>query len=297
MNPLQATRSIPFVVATDGGTESDSALVLGQLLSGEVESIRVITVGEPASRPSSAQTTLVSNVLAQMDRVGARDGGLDLLEGDPPAMIAQAARESNASMIVCGIGRHVSGDKPFRDETALRLVRRAGVPVLATSPDLDHMPQRIVVGIDFSETSVRAARLALRVAGFGATVYLVHVAPRDQEIRERTHDAIRELFDEWDREDAAHAPGANAALHDLRDRLHVPAGTMVRPMVLHGDPATELLALASGIKADLIAAGASGEGVMGRMVVGTVASRIVRHSRRSVLIVPQAAVVAHALSA
>ena len=189
------------------------------------------------------------------------------------------------------------GVGPFRDETALRLVRRSGVPVLATSPDLDHMPQRIVVGIDFSETSIRAARLALRIAGFGATVYLVHVLPRDQEIRERTHVAILELFDEWEREEAEPGPSANDALHDLRDRLHVPAGTTVRSMVVHGDPATELLAFASGIKADVIAAGANGQGLAGRTMVGRVASRLVRHSRRSVLIVPQAGVVAHAMSA
>src|SRR5690348_7469681 len=271
MNPVHATRTIPVVVATDGRSESDSALLLGRLLAGESESMRVITVSESTAGPSSAQTTLVSNVLAQMDRVGAPDGGLDLLEGDPPAVISQIARESEASMIVCGIGRHVDGSKPFRDETALRLVRRAGVPVLATSSDLDHIPRRIVVGIDFSETSVRAARLALRIAGPGASVYLVHVTPRDQDIRGRTQDAIRELFDQWDREDAAQGPNANDALHDLRDRLHVPAGVAVRLMVAQGDPATELLALASGIKADLIAAGANGEDFAGRTVVGAVA--------------------------
>jgi nucleotide-binding universal stress UspA family protein len=297
MNPVQTSRALPVVVATDGRTESDSALVLGRLLSGPSEQMRVVTVSDATSAPTSAQTTLVSNVLSQMDRVGAPDGSLDLLEGDPPDMIARTARDSDAAMIVCGIGRHLEGVGPFRDETALRLVRHSSVPVLATSPDLDHMPQRIVVGIDFSETSIRAARLALRIAGFGASVYLVHVLPRDQEIRERTHVAILELFDEWEREDAKNAPSANDALHDLRDRLHVPAGMTVRPMVVHGDPATELLAFASGVKADVIAAGANGQGFAGLTMVGRVASRLVRHSRRSVLIVPQAGVVAHAMSA
>jgi len=169
--------------------------------------------------------------------------------------------------------------------------------VLATSPELAYKPRRIVVGIDFSETSICAARFALRIAGFGATVYLVHVLPRDQEIRERTHVAILELFDEWQRHETVHGPSANDALHDLRDRLHVPAGMTVRPMVVHGDPATELLAFASGVKADLIATGANGRGLEGRSMVGRVASRLVRHSRRSVLIVPQAGVVAHAMSA
>lgn len=67
--------------------------------------------------------------------------------------------------------------------------------------------------------------------------------------------AILELFDEWERAEGDPGPSANDALHDLRDRLHVPA------------------------------------------MVGRVASRLVRHSRRSVLIVPQAGVIAHAMSA
>src|SRR5690242_7479614 len=121
MNPVQTSRAIPVVVATDGRAESDSALVLGRLLAGPAEQMRVVTVSAPAAAPTSAQTTLVSNVLTQMDRVGARDGSLDLLEGDPPEVIARAAHESDGSMIVCGLGRHLEGDRPFHDETALRV--------------------------------------------------------------------------------------------------------------------------------------------------------------------------------
>lgn len=65
----------------------------------------------------------MSNVLTQMDRVGAPDGSLDLLEGDPPDVIACAAHESDASMIVCGIGRHLEGDRPFREYVFTRTSR------------------------------------------------------------------------------------------------------------------------------------------------------------------------------
>ena len=51
--------------------------------------------------------------------------------------------------------------------------------MLAVASGLTHAPARIVVAVDFSETSFRAARLALEVASPNATVYLAHVGPRD----------------------------------------------------------------------------------------------------------------------
>ena len=298
MNLAQIKRSLPVVVATDGRRESDSALLVGHLLAGPSDRIRVVAASERSQlESSSAQTAFVSNVLAQLDRVGARRDGVDMLDGDPPAVIARVARDANASMIVCGLGDHDEGNYPFRDETTLRLVRRANAPVLATAPDMHHAPRRIVVAMDFSETSMNAARWAMRIAGLGAVVNLVHVQPRDVDIRTRTADAIRELFDESDRGNEPPAFDPHAALGQIRAELDAPPGMTVRRLVLQGDPATELLAYASGINADLIAAGSNGTGFVSRMLVGRVASRIVRHSRRSILIVPPAAMMQHALTA
>jgi len=60
--------------------------------------------------------------------------------------------------------------------------------------------------------------------------------------------------------------------------------------MLQGDPATELLAFAASINADLIATGSHGRGFVGRMLIGSVATRIVRCSTCSVLTVPHSAV-------
>src|SRR6185295_18995083 len=103
----------------------------------------------------------------------------EVYEGDPAATIARVAHEANASLIVAGLGRHRVVDRLFGDETALRLVRLAGVPVLAVAAGWDHAPRRVVVAVDFCETSLRAARLALDLAAPDSVIYLVHVAPRD----------------------------------------------------------------------------------------------------------------------
>jgi hypothetical protein len=59
---------------------------------------------------------------------------------------------------------------------------------------------------------------------------------------------------------------------------------------LQGDPATELLAFATSVNADLIATGSHGHGFVARMLIGSVTTRIVRCSTCSVLTVPHAAV-------
>jgi nucleotide-binding universal stress UspA family protein len=210
------------------------------------------------------------------------DIDVDLDEGDPATCIAEYARQLNASLIVTGLGRHRVVDRLFGDETALRLIRVAGTPVYAVSNAPVEAPSRIVVAADFSETSVRAARLALEVAASNATVYLAHVAPRDATLHE------------WSEFGASYKEDAGNALHKMRDALLIPPGIVVQRVLLQGDPATELIAFAASVNADLIATGSHGRGFVTRMLVGSVTTRILRCATCSVLCVPHAAAMAKA---
>jgi len=75
-------------------------------------------------------------------------------------------------------------------------------------------------------------------------------------------------------------------LGKFADALNVPAGMQVQQMMLSGSPAAALLELADRKNADLIVAGTHGAGLMQRLFVGSVATRLMRHSTRSLLIVP-----------
>src|SRR6185503_15285003 len=83
------------------------------------------------------------------------------------------------------------------------------------------------------------------------------------------------------------------ALDKMRKQLRIPEGTSVQPVMLQGDPATELLAFATTVGADAIATGSNGHGFITRMVVGTVTTRIIRRATCSVLCVPYAAAMTH----
>jgi len=288
---VRANRASPVIIATDGHDQSSSAMVVGRLLAPGTEALRLVTVLKrmPAVNPevslplspdmeASRRAEQKRTVKQQAGRVWGDDSTeVELCEGDPAATIAQLAHETNATMIVSGLGRHRVVDRLFGDETALRLIRVSSVPVFAVASGLSHAPTRIVVAADFSETSLRAARLALEVAGPNATVYLAHVGPRDA------------MLHEWNGWGMSYKDDAGDALQKMRAQLHIPPGMVVQRVLLQGDPATELLAFAASVNADLIATGSHGHGFVARMLVGSVTTRILRCSTCSVLCVPHAA--------
>jgi nucleotide-binding universal stress UspA family protein len=289
----RARNAHAIVVATDGREQSDPALITGRMLAdGHDVGIRVVTVVR--SLPSLTSDTSILHaadrdavrraaqkklVAAQMQRVWP-DGAMvdiEVSEGDAATRIAALAHDAGASTIVAGLGRHHVMDRLFGDETALRLIRLADVPVLAVAPGLRTPPRRIVAAIDFSETGLSAARAAIALAGRDAILHLAHVVPR-----EVTYDADGSTYREE----------ANYLLQTLRDHLTVPGDMTVYATMLHGDPATELLAFATNQRADLIASGSHGHRFVTRMLIGSVTTRILRCATCSVLAVPHGAIAA-----
>jgi nucleotide-binding universal stress UspA family protein len=286
---VRASHASPIIIASDGRNQSDGAVAVGRLVADAKEALRLVTVVKPLPSVPEAQLTVSPDVDAarrasarrdvgdQTLRVWCDEGDVELMEGDPATVVTRLAHNLGATMIVCGLGRHRVADRIFGDETALRFIRAADVPVLAVAERLDHAPRRIVVAVDFTETSLRAARLALELAAPGASIYLAHVAPRNG----FTH--------EWDYSTGTYKEDAGIALRRVHDQLRVPRGMSVQEILLQGDPATELLGFASSVNADLIATGSHGRGFIGRMLLGSVTTRIVRCSTCSVLSVPHAA--------
>ena len=287
---VRASVAAPIIVATDGQEQSDGALAVGRLLAGSCDAVRLVTVLKtlpivpevpiqiPVDMENARRADARRDVAAQAARVWDESVDVELHDGDPATAIARLAHKSGASMIVSGLGRHRVTDRVFGDETALRLIRAADVPVYAVAIGATRAPRRIVVAMDFSETSLRAARLSLSVAASGATVYLAHVAPRDGS------------FYDWKGWGTTYKVSAGDALQRTREQLRIPEGMTVQNVLLQGDPATELLAFAASVNADLIATGSHGHGFVARMFLGSVTTRLVRCSTCSVLTIPHTAV-------
>jgi nucleotide-binding universal stress UspA family protein len=284
-------RPTALLIATDGTPQSDAAIALARLLPlGGQGEFKVLTVVDHPPIPwGTVDRSLVmdyerglqqeaqSKVKAQLDRLGDNNWSVEVRSGDPATVIAALARESRARIVVVGLGGHGAVARFFGNETALRLMRVSQTPVLAVDTKLRALPKRIAVAMDFSESSIEAARLALEIAAPGATVTLVHVVPWERK------DYIPE---HWFREHEAHIGAQLTRVigwldHGTKCRMH--------QKILYGKPGPSLLACAEELDADLIVAGTHGRGLLGRMLGGETLAKLVRGARRSVLVLPAAA--------
>lgn len=148
-------------------------------------------------------------------------------------------------------------------------------------------PYKVVVGIDYSDTSTLALQSALSMAVRrpDVQIYALTVAEgllsRPEEIVE---EAQREFRDQ-----------AQSTLDGyLAEQIEVFEKTgrrinrkRVGAAVDFGSPTERILALAEDLKADMIVVGTHGRKGIQRLMVGSVAENVLRHARCPVLVVRQ----------
>lgn len=282
----------PVLVATDGSERSEVALRSArEIAARNGASVEVLTVLDPLPIVTpEIQLPITPEMEAQRraDRLGAvraqiarvADGGswpLEISEGQPMATIADHASDIGARLIVVGLGRHGMMERLFGDETALQLLRLADAPVLAVATSFEPPPRHVVAALDFSPSSIRALRVAIELADPYATIDLVHVVTRDMSTA---------VWEQWQK---TYSASVLKAFEDVRAEVRIPKTCAVETFLVHGDPSREILAFADRVNADLICTGSHGHGFFSRMLLGSVATRILRGAHCSVLGVPHPA--------
>jgi nucleotide-binding universal stress UspA family protein len=142
----------------------------------------------------------------------------------------------------------------------------------------------ILVATDFSGTSREALHVARDLAAaIGARVHLLHVIPDPARLpwSVDTGMAFLDLERSWRRH-------AELALTQARDQAHLSAEKTTMTVAM-GDAAHAIAAAADAAAADFIVVGTHGHGLVARLVMGSVADKVVRHATRPVLIVPHPA--------
>ncbi len=139
---------------------------------------------------------------------------------------------------------------------------------------------RILHPTDFSEGADRARAVALRLArALSAELVLLHVlapiAPESEEIAAR---------DVLERVRAVRRAWAEAELERRTVEAHR-AGVAVHGLLRAGEPSVEIAHAATD--ADLVVMGTAGRSGVGRLLVGSVADRVIRRARCPVLTVRQ----------
>lgn len=283
----------PLLVAT-AGRDAPPVILAARLVAEKVgAAVEVVAVVEPVpillpgigmdamlpAMDAEQRRRLTVDVTESLRSGGVDDGEwpLEVVSGPAARTIARLAEERRSRMIVMGIGRHAPMDRLLGSETALQTIRLADRPVLAVSPVFGALPRHAAVAMDFSPASVRAAEEALALLVDGGTLSLVYVRPRDIDLV-RVGDEVLS----WQ-----HGDQVNALFESVVTGLAVPASCKVRLEVVAGEPAEQVIEFAEREGVDLVATGSSGLGFFDRLIVGSVATRILRGASVSVLVVPR----------
>lgn len=289
--------SFPMLLALGDDACGESVLALAQTL-----------VSERGARPTVLHVVEigtgigvgVSMLLDQFERdsefvelhtnaLRRRFRGSDALErwpveirvGNATAGVVKLARQIRPALIVMGLGRHGRLGRAVGDDTTREVMREGIAPVLALPPlaapyrPSTQLPARVLVAMDFSAASMRAAHLARTVMQENGIMHLAHVR----------FPLLAHAGERYEGMQLVHSAGLEAAFDAAVQELSRGALT-VTPVILDGDPAPALLELASRLHPDVIAVGSQRHAWLERMLLGSVARAIANDGRWPVLVTP-----------
>jgi nucleotide-binding universal stress UspA family protein len=284
------SRSI--LVASDGTPAGLGALRLALKLAeersdavellGVVEPVPVFDAGFLVAIPEAEiyegrQQALKTELEGQLEGItGARDRCPVRVEaGLPGPRIVKRADAIGADLILIGLGRHRPVDRIFGTETALQVIRLSHIPVLAVPENTTELPRTAALGVDFSHFSQRAALAAISVMKAPWETHLVHVMSGME--------FLPTMSEEWR---TAYEDELLGRLSHLADGFLVPDGCELAFDILEGEPAHKLLDFMEDRSVDLLVAGSHGLSFIGRLLRGSVSTRLVRGAKVPVLVVP-----------
>ena len=281
-----------ILAASDGTSAALGALRLAHRLEEEkavrievlgiVEPVPVFDAGFLVAVPEtelyeSRREALRHEIGNQLEAVtGSRDHWeVKVFAGRPGPRIVKWAEDVGADTILIGLGRHRPVDRVFGTETALTVIRLSHVPVLAVPEDAEFLPKSAVLGVDFSHFSQRAAWAAMGVLAPPWEVHMVHVMSGME--------FLPSMSQEW-RED--YEDELTKKLAELTEGLPIPQGCTIHAHMLEGEPSHELLGFSANRASDLLVAGSHGHSFVGRLLMGSVSTRLIRNADKPVLVIP-----------
>jgi len=275
----ESSKSIagPLLVATDSTESADAAIRAALTITLHTgRAVKLLAVHQPL--PLAAPEVQIAespDMEAELERVGVYAAWpLEVVTGDPAATIVNVAQNIGASLVIMGLGGHGLFERVLGDEMVLRVLRLGTMPVLAVAPGATTLPVNVLAAVDFTPSSIRAARLAADLMSPDGKLTLTHILSREI--------------------DGANWRGSNSAYDGTLGRafdlmvtdLGFKRAETVERKVLGGDPAKSLLAFAERLQPDLIVAGSHGRGFLTRLLLGSVSQRLVRDAHCSVLVAP-----------
>ena len=198
--------------------------------------------------------------------------------GTPDRELVREAEDRSAELVVVGSHSHSALKHVFLGDVAESIVRHAHCSVLVARPHAT--TRRILAATDFSSGSTPAVALAAEHARrVGARLTVACSIERQMRVaREMTSFGATYGFVEHELADLREK--ARARLAEQLEAVAAHAETLV----LEGKPAAAIVQAAVENDADLVVVGASGASGLRRLLLGSVAERVVRATPCSVLV-------------
>jgi nucleotide-binding universal stress UspA family protein len=263
--------------------------------------IRVVSVVEPTAMRAPLAAPLTTDV--RLDDVIARvleeqsaaivrrlqeagvEASSDVEWGRPATVIAQAARDAAAELIIVGSRGRGGIASLVLGSVSAELIDHAICPVLvARGASLG----RVLIASDGSPSSERAVETVATWPIFeAATVRVTSVVDMPRPWSAEAAPEYAQVLDAYGRElEEAQAQHRRLAA-DAADRLSE-AGRRADYEVRTGDAAAEIIEAAHGWPADIVVMGTRGQTGIARLILGSVARNVLLGARSSIMVVPPA---------
>ena len=226
-----------------------------------------------------ARNRLSQQVGEIAERHGIRVRG-DTRIGRAASEIAAFGREQDAQLLVVGEhGEDWIGDTVVGG-TALKVLKRAELPVLLARRPASADFSSILVATDFSDNAMRAAQLSLRWFP-QARQQLVHAYFVAFEGRMRLAGASHDDIERYRGDEASRAE------RKIQEQINaLEAESAFGKLLIRGAPAPVLIVQAERLEADLIVIGKHGGTVLDEILLGSVTQNVMYHASCNVLLVP-----------
>jgi nucleotide-binding universal stress UspA family protein len=270
-------RITAILVATDFSAAAQLAIrraaQLGQEQQATLEMLHVIEEPLPGEEIHAVETLAsAENKLAEIAVQLLPEDVLrrsQVATGKDFVAIIRCARQAQASLIVIGAhGEHTLRDDVF-GTTALKLARKASIPLLVVKQPAPAPYRRILAATDFSDASRRALEVALNIApqaeidllhGYGiwgeSRLSMAGAGPQERiDYRRQLESSVSTRLHEW-------LAGINLS------------GRHIDLHIREGHPATLITQSAVEFKSDLVAMGTTGRSGLPYILLGSVAEKV-----------------------
>jgi nucleotide-binding universal stress UspA family protein len=211
-----------------------------------------------------------------------------VVEGRPAACIAAEAKQEPGTIIAMTSHGRSGFTRWLLGSVANEVLQAAANPLLIIKAS-DQEPsenqvklEHVLVPLDGSEQAEKILALVGQLtSALTLPVTLVRVTPtRESYYRYADYPIV-----DW--EDLATQVDAEAAeyLHQAGQKLRRQGGSSVEERLLHGSPAEAIMDLARETPGNMVMMTTHGRSGAGRLVLGSIADRVVRHSGNPVLLV------------